>query len=100
MRVVAVDRPEVPPLEMPPRFKHDIAYFMTPAGHRGAPAQLAAGEFWIDSDEARRWLDEGVLEVISPLDSSRQAELEITEEQENWLQWLLTHGVRHVRLAN
>jgi hypothetical protein len=100
MRIVAVDRPDLAPLEMPARFKRDIAYFMTPAGQRGAPQQMPAGDYWIDPIEARRWLDEGVLEVISPLDSSRKAELEITEEQENWLEWLLAHDVRHVRLAS
>jgi len=32
----------VPPIEMPQRFRHDIAYFMTPAGSGGAPPQLPA----------------------------------------------------------
>jgi hypothetical protein len=99
MRVYSVDHPDVPPLEMPRRFKHDIAYFMTPPGSPGAPAQLPAGEYWIEPADARRWLDEGVLKVISPLDSRRQAELELTEEQEEWLEWLLAGGIRHVRLA-
>ena len=37
MRVYAVDHPDLQPLEMPRRFKHDIAYFMTPPGEHGAP---------------------------------------------------------------
>ncbi|HEX4144663.1 MAG TPA: hypothetical protein VHY91_14245 [Pirellulales bacterium] len=100
MRVYAVDHPELLPLEMPPRFKHDIAYFMTPAGEHGAPARLAPREYWIDPADARRWLDEGVLTVISPLDSLRRAELEITEQQEAWLEWLLAHDIRHVRVED
>lgn len=99
MLVYAVNRPELAPLTMPPRFKHDVAYFMTPSGERGAP-RLAAGEYWIDLEEARRWLDEGVLLVYSPLDSEKQAELEVTEEQENWLQWLVDHEIQHVRLVS
>ena len=95
MRVYAVDRPELPPLEMPERFKHDIAYFMTPSGERGAP-QLAAGVYWINLDDARRWLDEGVLMLVSPLDSENQAEVEISEEQERWLEWLVEHDVQQV----
>jgi len=98
MLVYAIDRPELPPFAMPPRFRHDIAYFMTPTGERGAP-RLGPGEFWIDTAEARRWLDEGVLSVVSPLDSENKADIEITEEQENWLQWLVDHGVQHVRLG-
>lgn len=98
MRVYAVDKPELPPLEMPARFKHDIAYFMTPSGEHGAP-RLAAGEYWVRQEDARRWLEEGVLRVYSPLDSEKQAELEITEEQETWLQWLVDHQIQRVRLA-
>ncbi len=97
MRGYAVGRPELAPLEMPARFKHDIAYFMTPAGERGAP-QLPAGEYWISLDDARKWLDEGVLVLVSPLDSENQAEAEITEDQERWLEWLLANGVQQVRL--
>ena len=97
MKVSAVGRPEVPVLEMPSRFRHDIAYFMTPSGEHGAP-RLASGEYWIDAADARRWLDEGVVGVISPLDTEKTAELEITEEQEDWLTWLVEHNIQHVRL--
>jgi hypothetical protein len=97
MRVFAVDRPELAPLEMPARFRHDIAYFMTPAGEQGVP-DLAAGEYWVRLDEARRWLDEGVLTLVSPLDSENQAEAELTEEQETWLEWMVANGVERVRL--
>ena len=98
MRVYAVDRPDLPPLEMPERFKHDIAYFMTPSGERDAPP-LEAGVYWISLDDARRWLDEGVLMLVSPLDSENQAEVEISEEQERWLEWLVEHDVQQVRLG-
>ncbi|MEX2112286.1 MAG: hypothetical protein WD845_03830 [Pirellulales bacterium] len=98
MLVHAVDRAEVLPLTMSARFGHDIAYFMTPPGERGAP-RLPSGEYWIDLDEARRWLDEGVLLLVSPLDSENQAEVELSEEQEVWLEWLLANGIQHVRLS-
>jgi hypothetical protein len=97
MKVYAVDRPELAPLEMPARFHYDIAYFMTPSGERGAPA-LSAGEYWIDPADAQRWLDEGILILVSPLDSENKAEAEITEEQERWLEWLVANDVRRVRL--
>ncbi len=99
MLVHAIDHPQVPPLAMPDRFKHDVAYFMTPPGERGAPAKLPAGEYWIDPDDAATWLADGVLSVYSPLDSDKQAELEITEDQELFLDWLKVHGVRHIRLV-
>jgi hypothetical protein len=96
--VQAVDRDDVPPLEMPARFAHDIAYFMTPPGERGAP-KLPAGEYWIDLEDARRWLEDGVMLLVSPLDSENRAEVELSEEQEAWLEWLLAHNVQHVRLT-
>jgi hypothetical protein len=84
---------------MPARFKHDIAYFMTPAGERGAP-ELGTGEYWIAADEAKRWLEEGVLLLVSPLDSESKAEVEISEDQERWLEWLVENHVQHVRLES
>jgi hypothetical protein len=97
MLIHAVDKPDVAPCEMPARFRTDIAYFMTPAGERGAP-KLPAGEYWITLDDARRWLEEGMVEVVSPLDSLNATEFELTEEQENWLRWLVAHDVQHVRV--
>jgi hypothetical protein len=97
MRVFAVDRPELPPYEMPARFKTDVVYFITPAGEHGVP-KLASNEYWIRLDDARKWLDELVIEVVSPLDAAAKAEIELTEEQERWLEWMVAHGVEHVRL--
>ena len=97
MLVHAVDHPDLPPLEMPSRFKHDVAYFMTPPGERGAP-KLPGGEYWINLDEARRWLDDGVLLVYSPLDSTKHAEIGLTGEHEEWLEWIISNQVNHIRL--
>ena len=98
MQVTSRDQPNVPPLEMPARFKLEVVYFMTPKGERGAPADLAEGEYWIDQGEARQWLDDLVVYVVSPLDAENQAEIELTEYHEAFLQWLLDHRVQRVRL--
>ena len=97
MLIHAVDKPDVLPFQMPARFRTDIAYFMTPAGDRGAP-KLPSGEYWIHLDDARRWLDQGAVEVVSPLDSLNATEFELTEEQENWLRWMVANEVQHVRV--
>ena len=96
--VYAVDKPELPPFEMPARFKHDITYFVTPAGEQGVPETIALGEWWVRREDARRIYDEGVIRIVSPLDSATTAELEITEEQEAWLKWMLRHEIEHLRL--
>src|SRR5947209_16494168 len=59
MLVHAVDRPEVPPLRMPERFRTDVAYFMTPSGEHGVE-KMPQGEYWIRRDDVRTWLADGV----------------------------------------
>ena len=98
MLIHAVDQPNVPPLECPTRFRTEIVYFMTPPGERGAPTDLCDGEYWINPDDARRWLDEQVVYVVSPLDAENQAEIELTEYHEAFLEWLLANDVRRVHL--
>lgn len=97
MRVIPLDRPHVLPYLMPARFKTDIAYFMTPAGEPGVPP-LGANEYFVQLDDARRWLDELVVLVISPLAAEAKAEIELTEEQEGWLGWMVEHQIQHIRL--
>lgn len=99
MRVVAVDQPEAPPFQMPARFRTDVAYFMTPGGSEGVPP-LKEYEYWIRLEDARRWLDDGGVEVVSPLDAEAKAEIELTEEQEAWLEWLIEYEIQHVRLES
>lgn len=97
MHVYSVEKPELAPHRMPDRFKTDVAYFMTPAGSPGVPP-LGPSEYWIRLEDARHWLDELVVRVVSPLDAQAQAEVELTEDQEAWLEWLVRNEIQHVRL--
>ncbi|MES2789638.1 MAG: hypothetical protein V4719_08455 [Planctomycetota bacterium] len=94
----AVNRPEVPALKLSPRFRHDITYFAAHPSDLGRPA-LPPGEYYIQLEEARVTLDDGVFRIVSPLDSDNRTELEITEEQEDWLKWVVEYQVEHLRLA-
>ncbi len=87
----------LPPYKMPDRFRTDVAYFMTPGGEPGVPP-LGRNEYWIRLEDARVWLDALVVQVVSPLDAEAKAELELTDEQEGWLEWLVRHEIQHVRL--
>lgn len=97
MHVYSVQKPHLAPLEMPGRFRTDIAYFMTPAGAPGVPP-LVPGEYWVRLEDARKWLDDGVVYVVSPLDAEAQSEIELSEDQERWLEWMVAHGIEHVRI--
>ena len=96
--VYAVARPELEPFRMPDRFRHEITYFMTVSGEGGTP-KLPAGEYWIRLTDAKTLLDEGVVRIVSPLDSASRAEIGLSEEQEGWLEWMVANGVEHVRLG-
>jgi hypothetical protein len=99
VQVHSVDQPQTPPLSMPDRFRRDVTYFATPPGVQDAPPHLPEREYWIRREDAQRILDEGVIIIVSPLDSASRTEIEITEEQERWLEWIVAHRVQHVRIA-
>jgi hypothetical protein len=99
MHLTSLDQPTAPPLELPPRFRTEIVFFMTPAGENSAPAKLGENEYWIDASDARRFLDEGVVYVVSPLDAENKAQIELTEDHELFLEWLLKHQIQHVRIG-
>jgi len=96
VRVFAVDRDDVPPAVMPDRFRHEITFFARDAAPPGETPD--AGVWWIDGDEAGAVLEDGVVRIASPLDSDVRAEIELTEEQEAWLEWIVRNGIRRVRL--
>jgi hypothetical protein len=59
---------------------------------------LAASEYWIRQEDAHKWLEEGVFRIVSPLDSANRTEVELSEEQEEWLEWMVREGVEQIRL--
>lgn len=95
--VHAVGKREVPPLRMPDRFRTEIAYFMAIPGEAGVP-RLPPGEYWVHLSAARQWLEQGEVSVASPLDSSARAHIELREEHEQFLEWLVAHDTEHIRL--
>lgn len=97
--VYAIAHPELPPFPMSDRFRHEIAYFMSVPGKPGVPL-LAEGEYWVGLAEAREWLDSGVISLVSPLDSEHQTEVELSEEHEAWLEWMLRNQIEHIRLQS
>jgi len=97
--VRAVGRSDLAPLEMPERFRLQVVYFMTPGDAIGAPV-LGPQEYWIEPAHIERWLDDGIFSVVSPLDAESVAEIELTEDQERFLEWMKRHSVSHVRIES
>ena len=96
-RATSVDNPSAAPIDISERMRSQLVYFMTPSDAPHVPP-LAADEYWINADNAAQWLEEGVFELMSPLDSDNKTIIELSEEQENFFEWLVTHRVQHIRL--
>lgn len=96
-RLVALDHPNLAPYPLSDRLRAQLVYFQ--AG-RDAPdmPELKEQEFWFDRDDVTRWLMDGVFYLVSPLDTEKATEVELTEEQDALLTWLETNHVRHVRV--
>lgn len=96
-RVTSIDHPAATPLDISERLRSQLAYFMTPSDAPHVP-HLEVGDYWIDIDNATRWWEEGVFEIVSPLDSDNKTSIEISEEQEIFFEWLVSNQVQHIRL--
>jgi hypothetical protein len=98
IKLIAVGRPEAGTLPISPRLRSQVVYFMTPTGSAGVPP-LGESEYWIADGDVARWLSDGVLCLVSPLDSENSTEVELSDEQEAMLEWLARNNVQHVRIV-
>ena len=96
-QIIPLDASGILPLVMPERFRREIVYFMTPADRTGAPT-CGNHEYWIRLEDSRKWLDEGFFTLVSPLDAESVAEIELSEDQERWLEWMVQNQISHVRV--
>lgn len=96
VQVFSVDQPDLQPFPMPERFRHEVTFFALDHLADGSP--LSEGEWSIDLAEADSILADGVVRLVSPLDSDSRAEIELSEEQEAWLEWVTAHRIERVRL--
>jgi hypothetical protein len=95
--LVPIDQGHVKPLVISQRMRGQLVYFMAAPQAPGMPA-LGENEYWFARDEVRKWLDDGVFYLVSPLDSANMTEVELTEEQEVMLNWLDKNSIEHVRV--
>ncbi len=98
LKLMSVDHPEIPALTISTRLRSQLVYFMTPPDTPGIPV-LVEGEYWLARGEVSRWLSDGVLLLVSPLDTENMTEVELSEEQEVLLGWLDKHQIQHIRVV-
>ncbi len=97
-RLFSVDHPDISPLPISARLRGQLVYFMTAPATEGLP-QLAEDEYWFAAGDVTTWLDDGVIYLVSPLDSANKTEVELSEEQETLLTWLKRNQIQHVRVV-
>jgi hypothetical protein len=97
-KLVPLDRTEVAARPISPRLRSQLVYFMSAHDAPGVPA-LGENEYWFAESDVAKWLDDGVIYLVSPLDTANMTEVELSEEQEALLGWLKAEGVRHVRVV-
>jgi hypothetical protein len=97
--LIAVDRSGVSPLPISARMRSELVYFMTPPSAAGVPP-LGENEVWIARDDVGTWLADGIIDLVSPLDSANKLEVELSEEQEVVLHWLKKNDIQHVRVVD
>jgi hypothetical protein len=94
--LVPIDHPNVKPLSISARMRGQLVYFMA-APEADTPG-LGENVYWFAREEVRKWLDDGVFYLVSPLDSANMTEVELTEEQEIMLNWLDKNEIQQVRV--
>lgn len=92
-----IERPDVVPRPISPRLRSQLVYFSAPAEAEGVPS-LGPDECFFREAEVDRWLDEGVLLLVSPLDTANMTEVELEEEQEAMLGWIKANRAWRVRI--
>jgi hypothetical protein len=97
IRVEAIDRQGIPLREITPRLRSQLNYFASTPDASSRP-ELGENEYWFDREDVVRWLDDGVIHLVSPLDTAHTTEVELSEEQEEFLSWLQSRQVCHVRV--
>lgn len=90
------DHPRLEPRTISARLRSELVYFAV----LPEPAhELADGEYLFDYGQLRTILDDGVLYLVSPLDTDKMTEVELSEEQEDLLIWITENMICSVRVV-
>jgi len=92
--VSSIEKSEIEPFEITAELRVQLQYFTT--GETRDPERL--NEYFFPLLRSRELLEDGVFYMVSPLDSQNQSEIEITLEQEIFLEWIVEKGIEKIRV--
>jgi hypothetical protein len=96
-KIVSIEPAIEKPFPISFTLKNQLNYFVVTKSAEDEQ-RLATNEFEVDLNEVARWAESGVIRMVSPLDSSHFAEVELSFEQLDLLEWLLAGQVKRLRV--
>jgi hypothetical protein len=96
-KIIAVEPVVEEPLPITSTLRNQLNYFVATKSPEDE-ARLAPNEFEVDLGDVARWAESGAIRMVSPLDSSHFAEVELSFEQLDFLDWLLAGQVKRLRV--
>ncbi len=88
-----------PELLLNSRVNAQLPYLTTHSQSSSSSSQGLC-EYWFDLETVKRILDEGTFLVVSPLRAENAAEVELSEESEELLEWILANSIQHVHVES
>jgi hypothetical protein len=96
-KIISVDPASAEPFALSATLRNQLNYFVSTKTAEDEQ-RLAPNEFQVDLNDVARWAESGALRLVSPLDSSHFAEVELSFEQLDLLDWLLAGQVKCLRV--
>jgi hypothetical protein len=96
-KIIGVEPVVKEPLLISSTLRNQLNYFVA-AKSREDEERLAPNEFEVDLNDVARWAESGAIRMVSPLDSSHFAEVELSFEQLDFLDWLLAGQIKRLRV--
>ena len=93
--VSAIDKPDLEPYEVSRTLRGQLHYF-TEGEIRDTQKP---NDYFFPIERTSELLEEGVFYLVSPLDDQNRAEIEITDEQEDFLEWLVSNEIEQIRVS-
>ena len=96
-KIIGLEPAVQEPLLISATLHNQLNYFVITKS-REDEERLAPNEFEVDLLDIMRWAESGTIRMVSPLDSSHFAEVELSFEQLDLLDWLLAGQIKRLRV--
>lgn len=96
-KIIGLEPAVEEPLFISAILRNQLNYFVATQSPEDE-ARLAPNEFEVELLDVARWAENGTIRMVSPLDSNHFAEVELSFEQLDFLDWLLAGQIKRFRI--